>query len=179
MYNHSSLLFDLCSSVSETHQQALFSSDLQKNPASGEQYDIQFVHQKLYPILFQYVDRFIRDEETSDTLIADLFFEMVKNDELNGDLKHVLVIGLQNARKTCINYATESSVFFEFVAEDFNETTPLNLLLLNSMSLQEREVAFLKHGLGLHLSEIDKIINFLYPHINQMGTETDGEILIK
>lgn len=171
MCNRPVLSANLCCSVSESHNEISFCSDLQKNPAYVDLDDIQFVHQKLYPILFQYVDRFIMDEESSDALIADLFLEMVKSDELNGDLEHVILFALQNARKIFVNYLTEKSSFSEFVPEDFMEkTTYLDLLVLNAASAEEREIKFLKYALGFDEYEVAKIINQPHLHISQLGS---------
>ncbi|MCZ4223483.1 hypothetical protein [Pedobacter rhodius] len=166
MINNPQLL-DQCSSVSKI-QQPCSCSDVVHVPFNNEN-DIQFIHYNLYPVLFQYVDRFIQKEAISDSLVADLFFQMVKNDELNSDLEQMVLFSLKHAREICANYLNKDSAFLgeliELVEADFNEVTQKDLSLFTEMSPVSKELVFLKYGLGFDLNGISEILNLPYQDV--------------
>lgn len=149
----------------------------------GNVTSFSYIHHHLYPILYHYVLKIIRDEDIADDILQDLFVKMWERKESFGAIYNVKVYFFKAARSMAINYIkslknhdslTEDHQYIDiaFSQEDLlvnsENNAEVNRLLsvaLNTLPVRQREMIFLKYFDGWNYDQIANVTGIKYQSV--------------
>ena len=85
-------------------------TELWNNSVKGEEQSFGLLHKSLYPYLFNYVVKRIKDEDVADDLLEDLFVESWQNKLQIGSIADVKAYFHTSVRSMIINYVTSQQI---------------------------------------------------------------------
>jgi len=156
-----------------------------------------YIHQQLYPSLFHYLLKILRDEDVCQDILQDLFIKMWERKENFGPIFNVKVYFFKSARSMALNYI-KSCRSHDFLTDDhqhidivfsqeevmvnFENNSEVNRLLslaLNTLPGRQREMIFLKYFDGWNYDQIaavtgikyQSVVNHVHRAIIQLRTE--------
>lgn len=156
-----------------------------------------YIHHELYPMLFHYLLKIIKDEDICQDILQDLFIKMWERKENFGPICNIKVYFFKAARSMALNYIKSRKnhdsltddhqhidiVFSqEEVIVNFENNSEVNRLLstaLNTLPGRQREMIFLKYFDGWNYDQIadvtgikyQSVVNHVHRAILQLRTE--------
>nr|WP_294877309.1 sigma factor [uncultured Pedobacter sp.] len=85
-------------------------AELWDNSVKGEQQSFALLHKSLYPYLFNYAVKRIKDEDVADDLLVDLFVKSWQNKLQIGSIADVKAYFHTSVRSMIINYVTSQQI---------------------------------------------------------------------
>lgn len=85
-------------------------TELWNNSVKGEEQSFALLHKSLYPYLFNYVVKRVKDEDVADDLLEDLFVESWQNKLQIGSIADVKAYFHTSVRSMIINYVTSQQI---------------------------------------------------------------------
>jgi RNA polymerase sigma factor (sigma-70 family) len=142
-----------------------------------------YIHQQLYPALFHYLLKIMRDEDVCQDILQDLFIKMWERKEIFGPICNVKVYFFKSARSMALNYVksckshdslTNDHQHFDIVFSqeevmvNFENNSEVNRLLslaLNTLPGRQREMIFLKYFDGWNYDQIAEVTGIKYQSV--------------
>jgi len=153
------------------------------NTRGGDQKSYALLHQSLYPGLFIYAVKIIKDEDLADDLLQDLFINFWQKRQHIGSIKNVKSYFYRATRSIVLNYIKSTQALatkldampepeFEFTKEDlilsreFDEKLKgLMTVALNKLPSKQREVIYMRFYENMDYNEIAEITGTRYQSV--------------
>lgn len=141
------------------------------------------IHHQLYPLLYRYIFKIIKDEDISQDLLQDVFVKLWERKETIGPIRFVKVYFFRTARSLAINHLKclkNNNVPFEegmepdmafspeevLVGNEHNaEVSKILTMALNTLPKRQREMIFLKYFDGWSYDEISAVTGINYQSV--------------
>lgn len=149
----------------------------------GNEQSFAVLHKVLYPSLFKYAVRIVKDEDHADDLLQDLFLKFWQNKGKIGTLSNVSAYFHRSARfmifstlrntkvqelkleKICepdIEFSKEEVI----ISEEFDsERRTIMLTAINKLPKKQREIIFMRFYQDLDYAEIAQIVGINYQSV--------------
>lgn len=164
---------------------------------SGDVGAFKCIHNELFPGLFHYLLKILKDEDVCYDLLQDLFIKLWEKKEKLGPISNVKVYFFKSARSIAINYIKSDKVRYTHTIQDFeiemvfsqeeilvNKEINLQMkrqlsVALNGLPKRQREMIFLKYFDGWNYEQIaevtgikyQSVVNHVHRGILQLRTE--------
>ncbi len=157
--------------------------ELWNNAVSGKENAFALLHQQLYPSLFNYAVKMIRDGELTDDLLQDLFIKFWQNKEHIGNIENVKGYFYRSVRSMILNHIKSSQLKaskleampepdLEFSKEDIMliqevdvEASRAMAAALNKLPASQREVVYMHFYEELEYTQIAEITGTKYQSV--------------
>lgn len=157
--------------------------ELWDNSIKGEKHAFALLHQALYPCLFNYAVKMIRDEDLTDDLLQDLFIKFWKNKLRIGSIENVKAYFYRSVRSMILNHIKSSQLKaakleampepdLEFSKEDIMliqevnaEASSAMAAALNKLPARQREVIYMHFYEELEYTQIAEITGIKYQSV--------------
>lgn len=141
------------------------------------------IHRELYTVLYHYLLKIFRDENTSQDILQDVFVKLWERKESIGAISNVRVYFFKSARSLALNYIKfqkkhlisftdepEFDMVFSHEEilvnnENSKETSRILSLALNALPKRQREMIFLKYFDGCNYEEIAEVTGIKYQSV--------------
>lgn len=158
-------------------------SELWVQAASGSQDAYALIHRSLYPSLYHYLLSMVKDEETADDIIQDVFVKIWTKKEQIGYIKNVKAYFFTVARSMAVNYFRKQKVEMErleqvhdfeieFNREDIIVASETDIALkqaitnaLNNLPARQREIVYLKFYEDMDYFKIAEVTGIRYQSV--------------
>jgi RNA polymerase sigma factor (sigma-70 family) len=158
-------------------------SDLWALAACGNRDAYASLHQNLYPSLYHYLLKMVKDEELADDLLQDVFVKIWTKRVQIGNIKNVQAYFFTAARSAAINHFRREKRInekldripgpdMEFNREDViiatENDTELKLAItdaLNNLPARQREIIYLKFYEDMDYARIAEITGIRYQSV--------------
>jgi len=163
------------------------------------------IHHELYPLLYQYLLKILKDEDVCQDVLQELFIKMWERRERFGPIGNVRVYFFKAARSMALNYIKnhkshdpllDSHQYIDMVfsheeimvgIENNNEVNYRLSIALNSLPNRQKEMLFLKYFDDCDYAQIaevtgiryQSVVNHVHRAITQLRSElrTDHQII--
>lgn len=152
---------------------------------AGDQDAYALLHKSLYPSLYHYLLKMVKDEELADDLLQDVFIKIWTKRVQIGEMKNVKAYFFTAARSTAINHFRrvklvneklerypELELELEFNQEDVIIAAELNSNLklviteaLNNLPARQREIIYLKFYEDMDYAKIAEVTGIRYQSV--------------
>ncbi len=141
------------------------------------------IHRNLYPLLYHYLLKIIKDEDTCQDILQDLFIKMWERKHHFGAIGNVKVYFFKSARSMAINYIkshknhdslTDDHQCVDMVfsqeeilvnLENGRQVNRMLFAALNTLPSRQREVIFLKYFDGWNYDQIAEVTGIKYQSV--------------
>ncbi|MBD1362696.1 RNA polymerase sigma factor [Mucilaginibacter sp. ZT4R22] len=141
------------------------------------------IHHALYPSLYRYIFKIIKDDDICQDLLQDLFVKLWEKKEAIGAISFVKVYFFRTARSLTINHLkcirNQNVPFEEGMEADFvfsqeeivvkdeshSELSKMLTIALNTLPKRQREMIFLKYFDGWDYDEIAAVTGINYQSV--------------
>ncbi|HMI05810.1 MAG TPA: sigma-70 family RNA polymerase sigma factor [Pedobacter sp.] len=149
----------------------------------GEEKAFALLHKELYPCLFSYIVKMIKDEDSANDLLQDLFIKFWQNKLRIGYILNVKAYFYKSARSIVLNHIRSTQLKqskldampvteFEFsheeliIADEFDsELKGVILNTINKLPARQREVIHMHFFQNLEYTEIAEITGIKYQSV--------------
>lgn len=149
----------------------------------GDEKAFALLHKALYPGLFVYSVKIIKDEDLADDLLQDLFVKFWQNKARIGSIMNVKAYFYRSARSIILNHIKSAQLKsakldampepeMEFSREDLilsqeydNELKSLMANALNELPAKQREVVYMRFYEDLEYTQIAEITGIKYQSV--------------
>lgn len=157
--------------------------ELWDNSIKGEEHAFALLHQALYPCLFNYAVKMIRDEDLADDLLQDFFIKFWQNKLRIGSIENVKSYFYRSVRSMILNHIKSSQLKaskleampepdLEFSKEDIMLIQEVDLeasraiaAVLNKLPARQREVIYMHFYEELKYTQIAKVTGIKYQSV--------------
>jgi len=157
--------------------------DLWNNTRNGDDKSYALLHHHLYPGLFTYAVKMVKDEDLADDLLQDLFINFWQKKLHIGVINNVRSYFYRATRSIVLNHLKSSQIKesklgampepeLEFSTEDlilsqeFNaELTSLMAAALNKLPAKQREVIYMRFYQNMEYNQIAEITGTRYQSV--------------
>lgn len=157
--------------------------DLWEQTRVGDQHAFARIHKKLYPGLFCYALKMVRDEKLVDDLLQDLFIKFWENSRRIGAVQSVKAYFYRSTRLMVLNHIKSSSLKaikllelpqpgLEFsreeiiVASEFNDELSRKLYVaVNGLPKKQRETVYLRFYENMEYLQIAEVTGIKYQSV--------------
>lgn len=156
---------------------------LWKEVYAGNHQSYAALHYQLYPGLFAYVRRMIKDEQIANDLLQDMFVKLWVKKDVIGEIVNVKAYFFTTARSITLNYIKrlktqdkylEEAIFadVEFSAEEIITERETNLSIkrtitsaLDKLPLRQREIVYLRFYEDMDYNQIVEVTGIKYQSV--------------
>jgi RNA polymerase sigma factor (sigma-70 family) len=157
--------------------------DLWAKASGGDHNAYALLHASLYPGLYQYLFKIVKDEDIAADLLQELFVKLWQKRNRVGVLRNVKAYFFTAARSMAINYFRQvksqsirienyTPVEMDFSAEDIiisaeNDTNLKSVMTnaLNTLPARQREIIYLKYYEEMDYQKIAEVTGIQYQSV--------------
>jgi RNA polymerase sigma factor (sigma-70 family) len=158
-------------------------SELWDLAAGGNQDAYALLHKDLYPSLYHFLLKMVKEEELADDLLQDVFFKIWTKRAQIGAIKNVKAYFFTAARSTAINHFRQRKLIAErlarfpapemefnrediIIADENNAELKLAMAVaLNNLPARQREILYLKFYEDMDYSKIADVTGIKYQSV--------------